>query len=175
MKRILTVTFLIVLMFCLCFTLMACPLENNESTTSKSELSSAEKRFVGTWVLEDITYIDYGSVALGTSTTQLWYPSNSSIFNSLCEQYLNKTKLILEDTKKDNKLPAVLKVGNVETSFKWYVSESAAMIYFSESLSFSTFNGSSISSARTNKAMINSRGKLCINPNTNMIYIFVKK
>lgn len=159
MKKVCTL-FCSVVLILLCGTLFA-------ACGGNEELTDSEKNFVGTWVLEDITYVEPGK-------TQLWYPSNSNAFNTLCEQYLDKTKIVFDNTKKDGKISGTLIVGSVETSFKWYGHESPMIINFSEYLSFSTYNGNSLSKGSTNMAMKNTKGKLCINPNKNMIYIFKK-
>lgn len=155
MKKFVCV-FCSVIMILLCGTLTACG--GNE------ELTDSEKTFVGTWVLEDITYFD--------GKTQLWYPSDSDTFNALCEQYLNKTKIVFGDSKKDGKISGTLTVGNVETSFKWHGTEAPRIINFSNLLTFTAYNGNILSDQSTDRAMKNTKGKLCINPNDKMIYIF---
>ena len=130
------------------------------------ELSDDEKNFVGTWVLEDITYFEFGKV-------QLWYPSDSNTFNTLCEQYLGRTIIILDSTKKDGKISGDFFAGSTKISFNW-VCQAPKIIKFSNSLSLSFYNGNTISEMRTNTAMIDTRGKLCINLSNHMIYIFRK-
>lgn len=136
-------------------------------TGCHEELTESEKYYVGTWTLKDITYFVPGQ-------TQLWYPSNSETFNELCVQYIDKTSFVFDGNKKKGELCGVFQVGNQKTEFTWYVDKSPAKICFSQSIVFSTYNGESLSKTSISSALKNTKGKLCVNPTDNMIYIFEK-
>lgn len=146
---------------------------------TEEEPTQAEKNFLNTtWLLEDITYMEFeGHVVAGqlvTEKKQLWYPSESSTFNKLCERYCNDMTITFGSTKQDGYLTATILSVDGETNFKWHGGVSNRDIDFSPSLKLSTYKDNSISQGYAAGAILNSKGKLCLNPNSNMIYIFVK-
>ena len=101
------------------------------SCNPKEELTEGEKSFVGTWILsDDITYVDFGET-WGQGTTRYHYPSSvSDSFNSFCEKYIGKVSLVLDGTKKDGKMSAVLSMNGEETTLTWYGSKRSDAIKF---------------------------------------------
>ena len=143
---------------------------------SNEELTASEKNFVGTWKLKDITYFTakYNPSSKEFERIQLWYPSSSKTFNKLCEKYINKTYLIFDDIKTDSNISGTLKIDENCTEFSWYCDNSEYMVNFSASLTLSVYDDNEIRSGSVRYAMINSDGKLCLNPDLTMIYIFEK-
>lgn len=171
MKRICCLLSCLLSVVICCTILISC-----SSVTTNEELTEAEKKFAGEWELEDITYFtsNYNPTTEQFERIQLWYPSSSSTFNSLCEQYLYKTTLSFDNNKVEGRISAKLKVDNTVTEFSWWGDESSSMINFSQSLRLSIYDDGSIKSGLVSYAMINSNGKLCLNPDLTMIYIFSK-
>lgn len=139
------------------------------------QLTYGELKFVGTWVLDEIGYIDYS----GADNKIYRYPSSSDTFNSICEQYLDKTKIVFNDSKKDGEISGALYIGNQKYDFGWHgweLNENAPRIDFVRTfkLLIYTPENEGRTSASVSNALIMD-GKLYISPTTFMIYVFKRQ
>ncbi len=139
-------------------------------------LTKAESEFVGTWVLDDIGYIDYSS----TNNKIYKYPSSLSTFNSLCLQYLDRTKIIFKDIKKTGEIVGTLNVGDQTYDFSWHgwnLDENVPRVDFVKKFELLTYvpKIDSTLSISVSYAIIMDDGKMYISPNTYMKYIFKKQ
>ena len=150
-----------------------CPACNKDNTES---LTKAESKFIGTWVLDDIGYIDYS----GTNQKIFKYPSDSSTFNSLCKQYLNKTKIIFYDNKNEGEIAGTLHVGGKKYDFSWHgwnLDENVPRIDFVKKFKLLSYSSKTdnTSSVTISYAVIMDDGELYISPTTFMKYVFKKQ
>ena len=113
MKKTKTFVLWLFLILIISMVMLFCPACEKDNAKS---LTKAESDFVGTWVLDDISYIDNSSI----NNKIYSYPSDSSTFNSLCKQYLNKTKIIFYDNKNEGEIAGNLRVGNEKYDFSWH-------------------------------------------------------
>lgn len=131
------------------------------SCNPKEELTEGEKSFVGTWILsDDITYWEANNTYWEPGQTWIkneiryHYPSSASdSFNSFCEKYIGKVSLVLDGTKKDGKMSAVLSMNGEETTLKWYGNKRSDAIKFSPSLPIPDYSLSN-SHGRTQTALM---------------------
>ena len=143
--------------------------------TAEEPLTDAESKFVGTWVLDDIGYMDYSKGGLNI----LRYPSNSNAFNELCEQYLDKTKIIFNGSKRDGKISGILYVGDQTYDFSWNgwdLDENVPRVDFVKQfklLSYSSTTDNTVSKTLF-WGVIMDDGKLYLSPETTMKYVFKK-
>lgn len=136
--------------------IVLCLLSFSCGSAKSEDLTDIELSFVGTWELEDIAY-----TSIYPEKNQLRYPSESDKFNTLCEEYLGKTKIILNNSKYVGKISGTIVVGEEEKSFKWSGTESPKMIDL-EGLSLSNFDGTIISKSNPEYAIKNSERDLWI-------------
>ena len=156
-----------------------CPLCIKDTADIKDAaepLTKAESKFVGTWVLDDIGYIDYS----GTSQKIFKYPSDSSTFDSLCKQYLNKTKIIFYDYKNEGEIAGILHVSGESNIFSWHgwnLDENVPRIDFVKKFKLLSYSSKTdnTSSVTISYAVIMDDGELYISPTTYMKYIFKKQ
>lgn len=134
MKKLVNLMSVVILMAC-SITFFSC--------NPKEKLTEGEKSFVGTWILsENITYWEIGE-AWEHGEIRYHYPSSlSNSFNSFCEKYIGKVILVLDGTKIDGEMSAVLSMDGEETELTWHGSLRNDAIKFSPYLPLPDYSSS---------------------------------
>ena len=146
------------------------------SKETAEPLTDAESKFVGTWVLDEIGYMDFSK---GDYLTTLRYPSTSKVFNTLYEQYIDKTEIIFNDIKKGGKMSGTLCVGDQTYDFSWHGWEKNETVLRADFvkqfnlLSYSATTDKTVS-CTIYYGIIMDDNKLYFNPVTVMKYVFTK-
>lgn len=129
-QRIVGIAIVLLIACLLCIIL---PLYLKKSDKKDLTLTETEKKYVGTWELEDISITSFYGVA---QSYQQWYPSSysneyaasASAFNAMCKKYYGKTKFTFDDKKityKENDsfsregINGSLTIGSNTISFYW--------------------------------------------------------